>query len=1126
MKLRERPKRPIQALKSLLQIIGVSAVSVMCSSALAATVTYDFTENPANDPNFIISSNNPDPWKSEGGNPGGYYAITEAVDSQYSQLLFPDFDNGLIVKAFTFECDLRIGNSSDSDGRPADGFSINYARANDPQVLNLLANRESADNGGYAASGAPETGTTTGVAVLFDTWAGNALPDGPDIEGIIVRVDNVTATRVSLPVRNGACNDTNSLQTGPWDSNMTGLPDDLCWQKFKVELAENGQLTVTYKGRVLLDKFATGFIPSAGRLLFAGRTGGNNENHHVDNVKITTVAAETVLFTGVSSTPYGVVVTLSDAGPSVLDPATVVLSLDGAPVPNAQLQLSKTGGDTKVTYTGTTLLVPGSQHRVDLTFKDTRGIAGSGGADFTVAPYAVIPASFADANVNKTQPGFRVHPYQTEAAQPNSLQWTEEQLAGKHGPNIADLTAADAQGFYNWPGVVNFNIDAPNNAGNFNADTGNTDQTFPGIPGMTGSTGNATEEIITYLEFPAAGVYQMGVNSDDGFRVTSARNAMDKLGVILGQFDGGRGATDTIFTFVLEAPGTYPFRLIWENGNGELPGNGANLEWFTVRDGQKILVNDTTNPNAVKAYRTSTSSPAYVSAVTPIPNSTGIPADQDIRIEVTHGAAAVDTGSVQMTLNGAPVTPTASTAGNVTTITYPSAGPLPPNSQSVVTLGFRDTATPAVQYNYTLRFSVPNYLTVPTALLSPLGSQDTTKPGFNVKTVQLDARYLSDGTLQTQPNNNEWAEGVLAGLVGPNVADLTAFTGGIYPEPSTINYSHTEGDMNGNFTPDRQHPGIPGTTGITDNYASEFVTYIPFAAPGYYTMGVNSDDNFRLTIGEQVGRQYLQVEAPASIAGGIAAVATSSPLNVNPGFGGPLPTTPITADAVVLGTSCLADPALPDLTGKIAVIPRGTCTFVEKARNAQSKGAVAVVIANNQANEGAFPIVMGGDGIDVTIPVMMLDYDDGQKLINNPTGLRLSIGKDTNFQLGEFNGNGRGATDTLFSFYVPRAGVYPFRLFYMQGGGGGNVEWFTVAKDGTRVLVNDSAAAALKGYRARTFVPAPTLSVTQQGGNVVINFTGTLQAADEVTGPYTDLAGTSPITIPATGAKKFFRSKQ
>lgn len=76
------------------------------------------------------------------------------------------------------------------------------------------------------------------------------------------------------------------------------------------------------------------------------------------------------------------------------------------------------------------------------------------------------------------------------------------------------------------------------------------------------------------------------------------------------------------------------------------------------------------------------------------------------------------------------------------------------------------------------------------------------------------------------------------------------------------------------------------------------------------------------------------------------------------------------------------------------------------------------------------------------------------------------------------------------------------------------------------MLLNDTAPGALKTYRARTFVPAPTVTVGRQAGNVVITFTGTLQAADDITGPWSDVAASSPYNVAPTGARKFYRAKQ
>lgn len=56
------------------------------------------------------------------------------------------------------------------------------------------------------------------------------------------------------------------------------------------------------------------------------------------------------------------------------------------------------------------------------------------------------------------------------------------------------------------------------------------------------------------------------------------------------------------------------------------------------------------------------------------------------------------------------------------------------------------------------------------------------------------------------------------------------------------------------------------------------------------------------------------------------------------------------------------------ITGNIAVIDRGTCTFVEKARKAQAAGAIGVLICNNENAT----IAMGGSATDITIPVVSL----------------------------------------------------------------------------------------------------------------------------------------------------------
>ena len=54
----------------------------------------------------------------------------------------------------------------------------------------------------------------------------------------------------------------------------------------------------------------------------------------------------------------------------------------------------------------------------------------------------------------------------------------------------------------------------------------------------------------------------------------------------------------------------------------------------------------------------------------------------------------------------------------------------------------------------------------------------------------------------------------------------------------------------------------------------------------------------------------------------------------------------------------------------------------------------------------------------------------------------------------------------------------------------------------------------------------PTIATGLVQGKVVITFTGTLQSADVVTGPYANVPGASPQTVDPIGPAKFYRSSQ
>jgi hypothetical protein len=101
------------------------------------------------------------------------------------------------------------------------------------------------------------------------------------------------------------------------------------------------------------------------------------------------------------------------------------------------------------------------------------------------------------------------------------------------------------------------------------------------------------------------------------------------------------------------------------------------------------------------------------------------------------------------------------------------------------------------------------------------------------------------------------------------------------------------------------------------------------------------------------------------------------------GFGESLVTTgPISGEVVYVGRGCdplyqagqPLDPYLDNPMGKIALIDRGSCTFVAKVKKAEVLGALMVIVANNIAGN---PIAMGGADPSITIPSVMVSQTDG-----------------------------------------------------------------------------------------------------------------------------------------------------
>lgn len=466
-----------------------------------------------------------------------------------------------------------------------------------------------------------------------------------------------------------------------------------------------------------------------------------------------------------------------------------------------------------------------------------------------------LPVSRADT----AKPGFIWNFHQTAESQPNDLEWTEDQLAGLHGDNIADPSSA---GIADAPAaspatstdVIGFTVSSVINvdrAGGFNGNFVPDDQ-MPGAPGLSGGTDNSAAEILFWIELPA-GATTFGCNSDDGFRFSFGGVApRDRIGTVTAaEYSGTRTASDTVFSVVTTKAGLYPARVIWESAT-----DGANIELYSIgAGGGLVLLNDTVN-GGLRTFRTVTGTiPTYASFLVPANGAPAAPFDTPIRITLV-GENVKNDDSLVMKVDGVTVPATKSQLNGTTDVRYQPTTFFAPKSQHTVQVSFNDGAPQTLQWSFT----VQNYgLLAATMRVTP----DTSKPGFQVRTFTNPANRSTDnqttedalnGLLKAPdgsplPNlSNPNALGVALAAGKPESAAANANLA--WEVPGVINLDATgSADANhGFFVPDDAMPGNPTTAGSWTGARADFITYATLKK-GVVILGVNSDDGFRATGG-------------------------------------------------------------------------------------------------------------------------------------------------------------------------------------------------------------------------------------------------------------------------------------
>ncbi len=142
-----------------------------------------------------------------------------------------------------------------------------------------------------------------------------------------------------------------------------------------------------------------------------------------------------------------------------------------------------------------------------------------------------------------------------------------------------------------------------------------------------------------------------------------------------------------------------------------------------------------------------------------------------------------------------------------------------------------------------------------------------------------------------------------------------------------------------------------------------FATGSPGSYPEVLSVAASSDNDL-LT---------LKVTAPASVAAEHPAAEGDFTVR--------LATVPPIAAEIILSSpadGCTAFTNAAAVAGKVVLVRRGSCSFVEKVKNAADAGALAAVISDNE--DAALPFVMNADPGAGAIPGVMVRQGDGAAL--------------------------------------------------------------------------------------------------------------------------------------------------
>ncbi|NQY10685.1 MAG: T9SS type A sorting domain-containing protein [Flavobacteriales bacterium] len=164
----------------------------------------------------------------------------------------------------------------------------------------------------------------------------------------------------------------------------------------------------------------------------------------------------------------------------------------------------------------------------------------------------------------------------------------------------------------------------------------------------------------------------------------------------------------------------------------------------------------------------------------------------------------------------------------------------------------------------------------------------------------------------------------------------------------------------------------------------------------------------------------FMINSPGNISGEITNIVLPDNDNGN-GQWGPTSITTITGDLEWVVDSFGCNPLTSNLTGKIALIRRGTCMYSLKVYHAQQQGAMACVIIDHTPGTVMMGMLGGDSASAVTIPSIFLSYEDGEALINE-----VDLGNTVN---ASFYVRNTIESELVFAYKTPIDQIKPLQGF-------------------------------------------------------------------------------------------------